>query len=53
MIAIQPPWRFDNVWKDFTDLLDMRYGFVLGEGDRDSFRVDIADVLRTIDLILG
>ncbi|AUH63784.1 glycosyltransferase 61 family protein [Paracoccus zhejiangensis] len=53
MIAIQPPWRFDNVWKDFTDLLGMRYGFVLGEGGRDSFRVDIADVLRTIDLILG
>lgn len=51
MLAIQPPWRFDNVWKDFADLLDMRYGFVLGEGGRDSFRVDIGNVLRSIDLI--
>lgn len=53
MITIQPPYRFDNVWKDFTDLLGMKYGFVVGEGGRDKFRIDIDDVLRTIDLITG
>lgn len=51
MITIQPPYRFDAVLKDFTDLLGMRYGFVVGEGDRHSFRVDIDDVMRTVDLI--
>ncbi|MDN3711242.1 hypothetical protein QWZ10_04260 [Paracoccus cavernae] len=51
MITIQPPYRFDNVWKDFTDLLGMRYGFVVGEGDQERFRVSVDDVMRAVDLI--
>lgn len=51
MITIQPPYRFDAVLKDFTDLLGMRYGFVVGEGERHQFRVNIDDVMRTVDLV--
>lgn len=51
LLTIQPPYRFNNVWKDFTDLLEMRYGFVVANGDRDGFDVDLDDILRTIDLV--
>jgi hypothetical protein len=53
IITIQPPYRFDNVWKDFTDLLGMKYGFVVAKGNRDGFRVDPDEILRVIDMITG
>lgn len=53
MVTIQPPRRFNNVWKDFTDTLGMRYGFILGEDQGDSFSVDGDDLLRTIALVSG
>lgn len=53
IITIQPPYRFDAVWKDFADLLDMKYGFVVAEGERHKFRVNIDEVMRTVDLIAG
>lgn len=51
MLTLQPPYRFDNIWKDYTDLLGMRYGYVVGEGSPDTFRVDLDDIMRTIDLL--
>lgn len=51
IVTIQPPYRFDNVWKDFTDLIGMKYAFVVGEGDRHRFRLEPADLMRTIDLV--
>lgn len=50
LVALQPPFAFNNVWKDFTDLLGMTYGFVVGQGSDTSFRVDIDEVLQTISL---
>ena len=52
IVTIQPPYRFDNVWKDFTDLLGMRYGFVVAEGSRQSFRVNPDDLMKTLDLVV-
>lgn len=52
LLAIQPPHGFNNVWKDFTDLLDMRYGFVVAEGDGGGFDMNLDDILRTIDLMV-
>lgn len=51
MLAIQPPFRFNNVWKDFTDLMAMRYGFVVGQAEGAGFLADPDELLRTIDLL--
>jgi hypothetical protein len=51
LVALQPPWRFNNVFKDYADCLDLRYGFVVGKRERDSFRVDPGELERTLDLV--
>lgn len=53
IVTVQPPCRFNNVWKDFTDFQGLKYGYVVADGDETSFRVDIDDLLRTIDLVTG
>ncbi|MDH3201719.1 MAG: glycosyltransferase family 61 protein [Myxococcales bacterium] len=50
VVCIMPPYRFNNVLKDHTDCLGMRYGFVVGEGTADSFTVPPDMLLRTLDL---
>lgn len=52
LLTIQPPYYFNNVWKDFTDLMGMRYGFVVAEGDREGFDLNLDDILRTVDLMV-
>lgn len=53
VITIQPPFRFEHVMKDYADGLGMRYGFVMATGERDRFRVDPDELLRTIELATG
>ncbi len=50
VITLQPPYRFNNFTKDWADCLGMNYGFVVGDPAEDGFRIDVNDVLRTIDL---
>jgi hypothetical protein len=50
LICIQPPYRFNNVLKDHSDAIGIRYGFLVGEGEENSFRVDEKDLMKTIDL---
>ncbi|WP_207102735.1 glycosyltransferase 61 family protein [Paracoccus shandongensis] len=52
LLTIQPPYLFNNLWKDFTDLMGMRYGFVVAEGDREGFDASLDEILRTIDLLV-
>lgn len=51
MICIQPPDRFNNVYKDLTDSLGMRYSFVMGEGVTENFRMDPKALQETLELI--
>ncbi len=51
VLAIQPPDRFFNAPKDWTDALDIRYGFVVGDPAGNAFALDADDLLRTIDLL--
>lgn len=53
LVIIQQPFMFNNVWKDFTDLLGMTYAFVVGAGTPEQFVVDINEVLQTIALATG
>ena len=50
VLTIQPPWRFNNPWKDYTDALGMRYGYVLAQGGQTEFRLDPDDLMRSLDL---
>jgi Glycosyltransferase 61 len=52
VLAIQPPRRLFNSHMDWTRVLDMRYGIVVGidQGNQD-FTLPVDDLLRTIDLM--
>jgi hypothetical protein len=50
LVALQPPWRFNNVYKDRADCLGVRYGFVVGQGSEGGFRVEVDEIERTLDL---
>ena len=51
ILTLQPPYRFNNVYKDYTDCMDMRYAFVVGKQVPGGFVVDIEDLGRTLDKI--
>jgi hypothetical protein len=50
LVCLQPPWRFNAVFKDYTDCLDLRYGFVIGARSGDGFAIDVGELERTLDL---
>lgn len=50
LVAIQPPFRFNNLFKDYTDCLGLNYAFVVGQRAADGFRVDLDELERTLDL---
>jgi hypothetical protein len=47
--ALQPPFRFNNVYKDRSDCLDLRYGFIVGETAEDGFRIDLDRLKRFLE----
>jgi capsular polysaccharide biosynthesis protein len=51
LLTLQPPFRFNNVFKDYTDCLGMRYGFVVGARAGQDFSVAPDEVERTLDLL--
>lgn len=50
-LTLQPPMRFSNILKSYTDCLDMHYGFVIGEACDQGYRVDIEEVLQVMDML--
>lgn len=51
IVTLQPPYRFNNVFKDYTDCLGLRYGFVVGQQVANGFEINIEDLARTLDMI--
>lgn len=49
LIVLQPPDRFCLQYKEFTDALGMRFGFVVCHPGEDGFRVDIPELLGLIE----
>lgn len=49
ILALQPPARFNNVYKDYADAMGMWYGFTVGTPDAGGFRVNIDDLDRLLD----
>jgi len=51
LCVLQPPDRFNNVFKDYTGCLDQRYAFVVGAPAEGGFRVEPDEIDRTLALI--
>lgn len=51
-LVIQPPDRFTMTFKDFTDRMDMRFGFVVGKPEEDGFSVDLDELQRMLEKLL-
>lgn len=51
ILALQPPDRFSTCHKEYTDLLGMRYGFLVGDPVRDGFKVNIDTLARLLDKV--
>ena len=51
MLTLQPPYRFNNVFKDYTDCLGLKYAFVVGQQVTNGFEISIEDLARTLDII--
>jgi hypothetical protein len=49
MITLIPPDRFNNVFKDYVDCLDMRYAFTVGRQVESGFRVEVDDLARLLE----
>ncbi|MEP1073898.1 glycosyltransferase family 61 protein [Leptolyngbya sp. PL-A3] len=50
-LALQPPYRFNNTYKDYADCLDVNYSFVVGEEVPNGFIVSVEDLKKTLDII--
>lgn len=51
MLTLQPPYRFNNVYKDYTDCLGLKYSFVVGKQVADGFEISIEDLAKTLDKV--
>lgn len=51
LICIQPPTRFNAVFRSLTTAVNLNWGFVVGIGNTETFHVPVEDILSTIDLV--
>lgn len=51
VLALQPPARFNNVFKDYTDAMDLHYGFSIGKPEADGFSIDLDELDRLLDRV--
>ncbi len=51
LLVLQPPMRFNNVYKDVADSLGLRYAFTVGEQAEDGFHIDLGRLGRLLDRV--
>lgn len=51
LFVVQPPFRAVSILKSATDRQGQGFAFVVGDGGREEFSVDVDDVERTLDLV--
>ena len=49
LCILQPPFRFNNVLKNYTDCIGMHYGFVLGRAEEGGFAIEIDRLQRLLE----
>ena len=50
-LVLQPPQRFAMAYKEFTDRMDMRFAFLVGDPDPGGFTVSIDELQRLLDIV--
>ncbi|MEZ5756309.1 MAG: glycosyltransferase family 61 protein [Paracoccaceae bacterium] len=53
IICIQPPDRYNAVFRQLCAVFDLRWGFVVAEGTVAGFRQDLDALTATVDLVQG
>lgn len=51
LLVLQPPDRFAMPYKEYTDAMDMRFAFLVGEPSGNRFRIPADDLRRMLDLL--
>ena len=49
MCALQPPYRFNNIFKDQADCLGFHYAFLTGEATEAGFRVSLDEMSELVE----
>lgn len=53
ILTIQPPQRLLHHWKIYSDLSEIRYGFVVADPHPDGFTLELDRLQRTFDLLIA
>jgi hypothetical protein len=48
---LQPPFRFNALYKEYTDCVGMRFAYVVGRAVERGFSIDLDELGQTLDLI--
>lgn len=51
LLVLQPPDRFAMPYKEYTDAVDMRFAFLVGDKSAQGFGIPIADVRTMLDIL--
>lgn len=52
IVAIQPPYRFNNITKDFADCVGMHYGFTVADpAGKGCFKLPVDRLERVLELV--
>jgi hypothetical protein len=49
LVVIQPPHRFNNIFKDLTDALGLQYAFIIGDAAEEGFSIDLDRLDRLLE----
>jgi hypothetical protein len=50
-LAMIPPYRFDNHYKDLADCADLHYGMIVGTAANDGFLIDPNELRRLLERV--
>lgn len=53
LLVLQPPYRFNNVHKDYTDCMNLKYAFMVGDACDGGFNISMDNLKKTLDLIIA
>lgn len=51
ILILQPPFRFNALYKEYTDCVGMRFAYVVGHSVPEGFKIDADELDRTLDLL--
>jgi capsular polysaccharide biosynthesis protein len=51
LCVLQPPFRFNNVLKNYADCVGISYGFVIGEANEHGFAINPDELLHILAAI--